>query len=175
MKGGFKLFIRFLRESILAAVILTILRIYLGYGWFTGGYKKLTGGFDATAFIKGAVANPVKGPDGSLVFPTYVGFLKHFALPNADIFNTIIPIGETLVGIGLILGCLTTAAAFFALVMNFSYLMAGTISSNPLDILIGIFIVTAGFNAGRIGFDRWVIPFIRRNSTKDRDINRENV
>lgn len=169
------MFIRFLRESVIAAVILTILRIYLGYGWFTAGYRKLTGGFDATGFLKGAVANPVKGPDGSLVFPTYVGFIKHFALPNANIFNTIIPIGELLVGLGLILGCLTTAAAFFALVMNFSYLMAGTISSNPWDILIGIFIVTAGFNAGRIGLDRWVIPFIRRNTVRDRDTRRENV
>ncbi|MDP4084270.1 MAG: DoxX family protein [Bacillota bacterium] len=161
------MFNQFLRENKIAAAILTVLRLYLGYEWITAGYHKLTGGFDATGYLKGALANPVKGPDGSIVNATYVGFLKHFALPNAHLFNTIIPLGEFLVGIGLILGCLTTAAAFFALVMNFSYVMAGTVSSNPLDILLGVMILAAGFNAGRIGLDRWVVPFVRKMITKD--------
>jgi thiosulfate dehydrogenase [quinone] large subunit len=50
---------------------------------------------------------------------------------------------------------------FFGLLMNFSYLMAGTISSNPIDILLGGIILFAGFNAGKFGLDRWVIPFMR--------------
>ncbi|MCQ6279462.1 DoxX family membrane protein [Bacillus sp. EB600] len=95
-----------------------------------------------------------KGPDGSIVYSTYVGFLQHFALPNAHLFNTIVPLGEFLVGLGLILGCLTTAATFFALVMNFFYIMAGTVSTNPLCILLGVIILVAGLNAGRIGLDR---------------------
>src|SRR4051812_34068724 len=115
--------VNWLRESNVAAGILTVIRIYLGYSWITSGYHKLTGGFDASGFLKGAIANPVKGPDGSLVYPWYVNFLKHFALPNVDIFNTLVPIGEFLVGLGLLLGCLTTAAMFFGLVMNFSFFM----------------------------------------------------
>jgi thiosulfate dehydrogenase [quinone] large subunit len=158
---------RFLRENKIAAVILTVLRLYLGYEFLMAGYHKLGGAFDTTGFLKGALANPVKGPDGSIVYSTYVGFLQHFALPNAHLFNTIVPLGEFLVGLGLILGCLTTAAAFFGLVMNFSYVMAGTISTNPLCILLGVIIIAAGFNAGRIGLDRWVIPFIRKAVAKD--------
>ncbi len=161
------MFNHFLRENKAAAAILTILRLYLGYEWLTAGLLKVTGGFDASGFLKGAVANPVKGPDGSIVYATYVGFLKHFALPNAHIFNIIIPWGELLVGLGLILGCLTTAAVFFALVMNFAYVMAGTVSSNPLDILLGVIILAAGFNAGKIGLDRWVIPFFRKKTAKE--------
>jgi thiosulfate dehydrogenase (quinone) large subunit len=161
------MFNQFLRENKVSAAILTIIRLYLGYEWLTAGFHKLTGGFDASGFLKGALANPVKGPDGSIVYATYVGFLKHFTLPNAHLFNTMIPLGEFLVGLGLILGCLTTAAAFFALVMNFSYLMAGTISSNALDILLGVIILAAGFNAGRIGLDRWVLPFIRKITAKE--------
>jgi thiosulfate dehydrogenase (quinone) large subunit len=162
------MFNQFLRENKVSAAILTVLRLYLGYEWLTAGFHKLTGGgFDAAGFLKGAIANPVKGPDGSIVYATYVGFLKHFALPNAHLFNTIIPLGEFLVGLGLILGCLTTAAAFFALVMNFSYVMAGTVSSNPLDILLGVIILAACYNAGRIGLDRWVMPFIRKMTAKD--------
>lgn len=161
------MFNKFLRENKIAAAILTVLRLYLGYEWVTAGFHKLTGSFDASGFLKGAIANPVKGPDGAMVYSTYVGFLKHFALPNAHIFNAIIPLGEFLVGLGLILGCFTTAAAFFALVMNFSYVMAGTVSTNALDILLGVIILAAGINAGRIGLDRWVIPFIRKITTKN--------
>ncbi|MGJ7911877.1 DoxX family membrane protein [Neobacillus sp. LXY-1] len=152
-----------LRQNKIASGLLTVLRLYIGYAWLTAGWHKLSsGGFDAAGFLKGAIANPVKGPDGAVQFGWYVDFLKHFALPNVDIFNTIVPIGEFLVGLGLILGCLTTAAMFFGLVMNFAYLFAGTISSNPMDILIGVIILFAGFNAGRIGLDNWVIPFIRK-------------
>ena len=100
-------------------------------------------------------------------YPTYVAFLKHFALPNAHLFNVLVPYGEFLVGLGLILGCLTTAAAFFGLVMNFSYVFAGTVSSNPLDILLGVIILASGFNAGRIGLDNWVIPFVRKFAGKE--------
>jgi len=161
------MFNAFLRKNKVAAGILTIIRLYLGYEFLLAGFHKLTGGFDTSGFLKGAIANPVKGPDGSMVYATYVGFLKNFALPNAHLFNTIVPLGEFLVGLGLILGCLTTAAAFFGLVMNFSYVMAGTVSTNPLDILLGVFILAAGFNAGRIGLDYWVIPFIRKIFRKE--------
>src|SRR6478609_7549099 len=143
------MFNNFLRENKIVAGILTVLRLYLGYEWMTAGYHKLTGGFDASGFLKGAVANPVKGPEGNVLYGWYVDFLQHLALPNAHIFNTIVPLGEFLVGLGLILGCLTTAAAFFALVMNFSYVMAGVVSTNPLCILLGVIILAAGLNAGR--------------------------
>ncbi|NHM32340.1 DoxX family protein [Neobacillus terrae] len=155
-----------LRQNKVSAIILTFIRLYVGYAWFEAGLHKITGGFDATGFLKGAIGNPVKGPDGSILYGTYLTFLKSFALPNAHIFNVLVPWGELLVGIGLILGCLTTAAMFFGLVMNFSYLMAGTISSNPMDILLGVIILAAGFNAGKIGLDRWVIPFIRKTAHK---------
>ena len=161
------MFNKFLRENKIAAAILTVLRLYLGYSWFTAGFHKLTGGFDAAGFLKGAIANPVKGPDGAVVFGWYVDFLKHFALPNVDVFNVIVPWGETLIGLGLILGCLTTTAMFFGLVMNFSFFLAGTVSHNPRDIFLGFIILTAGYNAGRIGLDRWVVPFFRKITKKD--------
>jgi thiosulfate dehydrogenase [quinone] large subunit len=157
------MFMNLLRENKIAAGILTVLRLYLGYSWFTAGLGKLTGGgFDAAGFLKGAIANPVKGPDGNMVYSWYVNFLESFALPNIDVFNFIVPWGETLIGLGLLLGCLTTAAMFFGLVMNFSFFLAGTVSHNPTDIFLGFVILTAGYNAGRIGLDRWVVPFIRK-------------
>ena len=161
------MFNNFLRENKISAAILTIIRLYLGYSWFTAGFHKLTGSFDAAGFLKGVTANPVKGPDGSLVYGWYVEFLNNFALPNVDIFNTIVPWGETLIGLGLLLGCLTTAAMFFGLMMNFAFFLAGTVSHIPTDLFLGAIILFAGVNAGQFGLDRWVVPYIRKTVFKN--------
>ncbi|TKC16291.1 DoxX family protein [Robertmurraya kyonggiensis] len=152
---------KLLRENNIVAGALTLVRIYLGWHWMTAGWGKLTEGFDAAGFLKGAVANPVVSHD-VLAYPGWVSFLESFAVPNAGLFSTLIPLGEFLVGLGLILGCLTTAAAFFAMVMNFSFMFSGTISSNPMDILMGVFIAAAGYNAGKFGLDRYVLPYLRK-------------
>src|SRR5690606_5336793 len=115
-----------------AAGILTLLRIYVGWLWLDAGFHKITGGFDAGGFLKGAIANPVLDKaTGEAVYPTYLAFVEHFALPNIKLINVLIPWGELLIGLGLILGTLTTAAAFFGLVLNFMFMFAGTISTNP--------------------------------------------
>lgn len=156
------------RESNIASGIQVVLRLLLGYTFLTGGLHKI-GGFDASGYLSNAVANPVKGPDGSLTFGLYHSFLESFALPNVGLFNVLVPWGELLIGIGLILGCLTTAAVFFAMVMNFSFLMAGTVSSNPLDVLYGFLIITAGANAGKYGLDHWVLPYLHKFFNKGKE------
>ncbi|SEN95774.1 thiosulfate dehydrogenase [quinone] large subunit [Mesobacillus persicus] len=164
------MFATFLRESKIAAGILTVIRLYLGYAWMTAGWGKLTGGFDASGYLNNAVANPVTGPDGNAVYGWYVTFLESFAIPNIGLFNFIVPLGEFLVGVGLLLGCLTTAAMFFGLVMNFSFFLAGTVSHNPTDIFLGGIILFAGYNAGRYGLDRWVVPFLRKTFNKKAEV-----
>lgn len=163
------MFTDFLRKNVWAAGILTILRIYLGWGFLTAGWEKITGAtpFSAAGFLQGAVSKPVlvAHTTSTLEYPNYVAFLQNFAIPNVGVFNFLVPWGELLVGIGLITGTLTTAAVFFGMVMNFAYLMAGTVSSNPWDLLIGIFIVVAGYNAGKFGGDYWVIPWIQKYVT----------
>jgi thiosulfate dehydrogenase [quinone] large subunit len=53
-----------------------------------------------------------------------------------------------------ILGSLTITAAFFGLLMNFMFVFAGTVSTNPWLMLLGLLVVVAGTNAGRFGLDR---------------------
>lgn len=155
---------KFLRENVYAAAALLLLRLYLGWEWAHHGWEKITGGkFDATGFLKNAIAKPVleTGTQNKL-YPTYVNFLENFALPNANIFKVLIPWGEFLVGVGLLLGCLTTAAMFFGLLMNFMFMFAGTVSSNPWMILLGLIILVAGANAGKFGADYYVLPYLRK-------------
>ncbi|MCM3669817.1 DoxX family protein [Mesobacillus maritimus] len=161
--------VKLLRENKVAAVVLTIMRLYLGITWMTAGFGKLSGGnFDASGYLKNAIANPVTGPEGNVLYGWYVTFLEALALPNVELFNFIVPVGEFLIGLGLILGCLTTAAAFFGIVMNYAFFLAGTVSSNPVDLFLGALILFAGYNAGQYGLDRWVIPFIRKNVFKQK-------
>jgi thiosulfate dehydrogenase (quinone) large subunit len=157
--------VKWLRENNISAALFAALRIFLGYQWMTAGFHKITSGFDASGFLGGAVANPVKGPDG-IVYGWWVSFLESFAVPNAELFNVLIPWGEFLVGLGLIFGCLTTAAAFFGVVMNFSFMLSGTVSHNPTDIIMGVLIMVAGYNAGKYGLDRYVIPFFNKKIDK---------
>ncbi len=49
---------------------------------------------------------------------------------------------------------------------NFSYLFSGTTSTNPQMLLFGMIILIAGLNAGKIGLDRWIIPFINKQILK---------
>ncbi|GAX89405.1 DoxX family membrane protein [Effusibacillus lacus] len=169
--------LNWLRTNVYASVVLALLRIYLGWEWMSAGWHKLAGDkpFDASKFLQNAVNKPVlETGTTEALYPNYVAFLKSFALPNVDLFNFLIPWGEFLVGLGLLLGTLTTAAAFFGMVMNFAFMFAGTVSSNPFMALLGFFILAAGFNAGRFGGDYWVVPWMRglakRIFKKDKDV-----
>lgn len=153
----------FLRKQVYAAGLLLVLRIYVGWMWLTSGWSKLTGEFDATGFLSNAVNKPVLDrATNELIYPNFTAFLNLVALPNAKIINFLIPLGETLVGLGLILGALTTAAAGFGLLMNFMFLFAGTVSTNPWMILLGGLVMSAGANAGKFGVDYYLLPLLRK-------------
>lgn len=161
-------FNQWLRENKVAMWILTVLRVYIGYDWMTHGWSKLTGGFQAGGFLTGALEKATG--DHPAVQAWWATFLEKFAIPNAGLFDFVIPLGEFLVGLGLILGCFTTLAALMAMVMNFAFLFSGTVSTNAQLVLLEIFIVVAGANAGKIGLDHWVLPYLRGLFKKDRTI-----
>jgi thiosulfate dehydrogenase [quinone] large subunit len=47
------------------------------------------------------------------------------------------------------------------MVMNFSFLFSGTVSTNAQMILLAIYIVVAGANAGKFGLDRFASPYMK--------------
>ena len=153
---------KFLRENIYMSFALLVLRLYLGYEWLTAGWGKITGeGFSPAGFVKKAVENPVISHD-EIVYPTYTAFLKNFVQPNMGLFDFLIPWGEFFIGLGLILGTLTTAAMFFGVFMNFMFMFAGTVSSNPWMILLGFIVLVGGANSGKWGLDRWILPYFKQ-------------
>lgn len=156
------MFVKFLRENVYASAMLLVARLYLGWQWLHAGWGKITGPepFSAAGMLGKAIEKPVVSHD-VVVYPTYTAFIKNIIMPNIDIINFVIPYGEFLVGLGLILGCLTTAAMFFGMLMNFMFMLAGTVSSNPWMIFFSIFVIVAGANAGRLGADYYVLPYLR--------------
>ncbi|KJS79753.1 MAG: Crp/Fnr family transcriptional regulator [Peptococcaceae bacterium BICA1-8] len=152
---------KFLRENVYASYFLALVRVYLGWSWITAGWGKITGGFDATGFLVGAVKKSVG--DHPAVQGWWASFLEGFAMPNAGIFNFMIPAGEFLVGLGLIVGGLTTLAVFFGMMMNFAFLFSGSTSTNVQMILLSIFVIVAGANAGRLGIDYYILPYLRKH------------
>ncbi|AJS57185.1 DoxX family protein [Paenibacillus sp. IHBB 10380] len=168
------MFSNWLKSTKAAAWILTVIRVYVGYQWLTAGWSKLShGGFNAGGFLKGAI-NMSTG-EHPAVPGWWAAFLEHAALPGVKFFNVLIPLAETLVGLGLILGTFTTFAALMAIVMNTAFLFSGSLSTNPQLLILEIFIVIAAANAGRIGLDRWVMPYVRSLLHKKRSQPRVNV
>jgi thiosulfate dehydrogenase [quinone] large subunit len=144
-----------------------IVRLYLGYEWLTSGRAKLSGpgsaawvgdkaGSAIVGFANGAL-NKTSG-DHPDVTGWYATFLRDLVIPNAAVFGRLVAVGESLVGVDLVLGALTGIAAFFGILMNANYLLAGTVSSNPILIILGTLVVLAWRNAGWIGLDRFLLP-----------------
>ncbi|AYB41169.1 DoxX family membrane protein [Brevibacillus laterosporus] len=150
--------VAWLRQSQSASVVLLLVRLYLGYTWITSGWGKISGGGFATeGFLKGAIEKA--SGDHPSVQGWWAAFLENFALPGASFFNFLIPWGEFLVGLALLLGLLTTFAGLMGISMNYAFLFSGTVSINPYLILLTTFILIAGRNAGYFGLDRLVLPY----------------
>lgn len=141
-----------------------IVRLYVGWQWLEAGLGKLSNpawigsgaGKAITGFVQGALSKTGGAhPD---VQGWYAWFLQNAVLQNARLWSYLITFGELLVGVALILGIFTGIAAFFGSFMNANYLLSGTVSSNPILLLLAILLVMAWRTAGWWGLDRLVLP-----------------
>lgn len=139
-------------------------RLYAGYEWLTAGLEKLGNpawtGSKAGAAVTGFVLGALKKTTG--IHPDVTGwyssFLHSVVLPHAAFWSWFVTLGEIAVGLGLILGLFTGIAAFFGGLMNANYLLAGTVSTNPILFILATWLVLAWRIAGYYGLDRWVLP-----------------
>jgi thiosulfate dehydrogenase [quinone] large subunit len=142
------------------------IRLYVGYQWLSAGWGKLTesgwvgdqAGKSMSGFVAGALNNATAAHP--TVQPYYAWFLQNLVQPNVVLWSYLITFGEILVGLGLILGLFTGFAAFFGGLMNANYLLAGTLSVNPLLFILATWLVLAWKVAGLWGLDYFVLPRI---------------
>lgn len=141
-------------------------RLFVGYEWFSAGYEKITsnawmgGGTALKGYWTGATAVPANG-HASITYGWYRDFLS-FMLRHEwySWFGPLVAVGEFLVGIALIVGLVVGIAAFFGSVMNFSYMLAGTASTNPILFGLAVFLILAWKVAGYLGLDRYALPVL---------------
>jgi thiosulfate dehydrogenase (quinone) large subunit len=157
---------RLLFQSTVASWFWLVVRVFVGWQFLDAGWHKLNtpawvngSGEAILGFWKGALA--VNNGKPVITYDWYRGFIQFLVDTNsAGWFSYIIVGGEIAIGLGLVLGGFVGIAAFSGLVMNMAFLLAGTVSTNPVLAVLGMLLVLAWKNAGYIGLDIFLLPLI---------------
>jgi thiosulfate dehydrogenase [quinone] large subunit len=144
-----------------------MVRMWLGYQWINAGYQKIWGSeravfwFGGGAGVKGfasaGIAGSTAGQGSGASYGWWAAVLHDFVVPNASWVAKFISIGEILIGVALILGLFTGAAAFAGLLLNLTYMFTGSAGVNPMFMILEILLILAWRNAGLIGLDRMIL------------------
>lgn len=166
-----------------APIIWLVLRLYLGYEWLVAGWGKVTsdawmsGGAALQGFAAGAIESGTQGDHPAIAYGWYVTFLEWIRDSAHTWMAPLVAVGEVAIGLALILGAFTGIAAFLGVVLNFSFIFAGTAGVNPLFLIVGLLLVLAWRNAGWYGLDRWILPALgtpwQRRGTLQQSSDRE--
>jgi thiosulfate dehydrogenase [quinone] large subunit len=155
---------QFLFQSTKASVIWLVLRLWMSYEWLEAGWHKfndpawMVDGTGILGFWTRALGN---APNGKpvITYDWYRTFIQVLVDSNASVwFAKVITFGELAIGLGLLVGAFVGVAAFFGALMNMSFLLAGTVSTNPVLFFVGILLILAWKNAGYLGLDRFLLP-----------------
>jgi thiosulfate dehydrogenase (quinone) large subunit len=157
----------FLFHDLRSSPLWLVVRLYVGFAWLEAGWHKVTdakwawgNGSGVLGYWKGAVAIPQQGSP-RISYDWYRDFLNFLISNNAHTWMApVIAWGEVLVGLGLIFGVLTGWAAFFGALMNMSFMLAGSASTNPVLFSLSILLILAWRVAGYLGGDRFVLPLL---------------
>jgi thiosulfate dehydrogenase [quinone] large subunit len=145
-----------------------VVRLYVGWEWISASWEKLhsaawvgaKAGVALTGFVHGALAKTTGAhPD---VQWWYGAFLRSAVLPHAMVWSHFVAWGELFVGIAFIAGFLVGISALFGMLMNFNYMLAGTVSINPILFMLGIWLVLAWRISGYWGADYYALPLLQR-------------
>jgi len=144
------------------------MRFFVGLAWLSAGEHKIRDSkwMDTGESLQGYWTGATTIPEGAArsrsgYYDWYHDLLKYM-LDNEwyTWFAKIIAVGEFLIGLGLVVGALVGIAAFFGTLLNFSFIMAGTSSSNPVLFGLGVFLVLGWKVAGYFGVDRYLLPML---------------
>jgi thiosulfate dehydrogenase [quinone] large subunit len=165
---------RFLFSDPRAAALWLPVRLFVGWDFLEAGLHKFapswfgqTGAswMDSSAGILGywktAVAVNAQTGKGPIAFEWWRNFLQMLIDNHADVwFSKVIMFGEIAAGLGLIVGALVGIAAMGGMLMNLSFLLSGSTSTNPILLTLGVGLVLAWKVAGLAGLDRYLLPML---------------
>jgi thiosulfate dehydrogenase [quinone] large subunit len=164
-------FSRYLFSNTRAGLLWLPVRLFVGFSFLEAGLHKLfpvdkaigagwlDGGASLLGFWQKAAAIPEPPGRAAITYEWYRDFLNLLITNDAQVwFGYLIVFGEIAVGLGLLFGALTGFAAFFGAMMNMSFLLAGSASTNPVLFALGIGLMLAWRVAGYYGIDRWLLP-----------------
>lgn len=158
-------FARFLFNNRAAGLFWLPIRLFLGVSWLDAGLLKLTdpgwtqGGTALLSYWERAVAIPEAPARPAITYDWYRDFIQVLVDGGHHTwFAWAVTLGELAIGIGLLLGALTGIAAFFGALMNMSFLLAGSASTNPILFTFAIGLILAWKVAGYYGLDRFLLP-----------------
>ena len=157
---------RFLFNNSRAGLFWLPIRLFVGFAWLESGWGKfnnpewLQGGAALRGYWERAVALPEQGRP-PITFEWYRDFINALLNGGHESWMAyVITFGEMAVGIGLLLGVLTGIAAFFGALMNMSFLLAGSASTNPVLFTLAVGLMLAWRVAGYYGVDRYLLPML---------------
>lgn len=149
------------------AVLWLPLRFYVGQAWLTAGEHKvrddawMSGGSALEGYWTGALTVNETTGQTRITYAWFQDFIQYMLDNNwATWFAKLVAVGEVLVGLGLLVGALVGIAAFFGTVLNFNFMLAGTVSSNPVLFGLTVFLVLGWKVAGWLGLDRYLLPML---------------
>lgn len=158
----------FAERTTTSGVIWLVVRVLLGWQWIDASVSKFSSygawssGAAVQGFAKGALGN-MTGEHPSVIAGTF-GWNKAWLTWVADTgykyIGPVIPFLEITVGVLLILGLFTGIAAAVGLLMNLSFLFAGSAGVNPAFAISSVALIVAWRVAGNLGLDHWVLPLV---------------
>jgi thiosulfate dehydrogenase [quinone] large subunit len=157
---------RLLFSNTKIAWLWAVVRVWLGWTWIEAGSHKVTDpawvgtGEAVQRFWERALSTTPAGKP-VIAVDWYRGFLQ--TLYDAQAWTWMAPLiawAEVLIGVALILGAFTGISAFGGSLLNWSFVMAGTASTNMLLFGVSVLLILAWKTAGWYGLDRWLLPLV---------------
>jgi thiosulfate dehydrogenase (quinone) large subunit len=157
-----------LKQSKIAAVGWTAMRVWLGAMWIQAGSAKLWGAENPAFLHNNGAGVAGFAAHGVPAYSWWGSFLHNFVVPNSGWIAVLVAVAEFTIGVALVAGLFTRVAAVGSLALLFTYVMSGTASVCAFYALFAIVILTMWRTSSWLGIDGLVASYRRHHPGKTR-------
>jgi thiosulfate dehydrogenase [quinone] large subunit len=142
------------------------MRVWLGIMWMEAGWAKLFGAENAYFLHNNGAGVAGFAAHGAPAYSWWGSFLHSFVVPNAGWIGILVALAEFAVGVCLVLGLFTRAAALVSLALLFTYVMSGTASVCAFYALFAIVILATWKTSSWLGVDGLIDGYRHRHQDR---------